>query len=125
MRVQIGVLTGLLLVGFAPVQPAVAQTMNACGCYLDDKGVCKCAKKSKCGCPEECEPVGCEEKRQKAADRTADAELKQIAAHERKRAAEAAKQAKSNSKAKAAADKEKEKAKAKEAAASAEDPLPK
>lgn len=123
MRVQIGVLSGILLIGLAlPVRQTVAQSMNACGCFRDDKGGCKCAKKSKCGCPEECEPVGCEEKRQKAADRTADAELKQIAARERKRSAEAARQAKSASKAKAAADKEKAKAKAKEVA---EDPLPK
>ena len=65
--------------------------MNACGCYRDDTGACKCEKKSKCGCPEECEPVGCEEKRQKQADREAEAALKKIAARERKKGADAAK----------------------------------
>jgi len=38
---------------------------NACGCYSDSTGACYCGKKTKCGCPGECEPKGCEEKRQK------------------------------------------------------------
>jgi len=38
---------------------------NACGCYSDGAGACYCGKKTKCGCPGECEPKGCEEKRQK------------------------------------------------------------
>jgi hypothetical protein len=83
-----------------------AQAANACGCYRDDQGGCKCAKKSKCGCPEECEPVGCEEKRQKQADREADAALKKIAARERQKSADAAKQTKA-AKAKAKDDKAK------------------
>ena len=40
-------------------------TPNACGCYSDSTGSCYCGKKTKCGCPGECEPKGCEEKRQK------------------------------------------------------------
>jgi hypothetical protein len=83
---------------------AEAQAVNACGCYRDDQGGCKCAKKSKCGCPEECEPVGCEEKRQKQADREAEAALKKMEARERKKGAEAAKQTKA-AKAKAKDDK--------------------
>jgi hypothetical protein len=71
---------------------ARAQTANACGCYRDDTGACRCAKKSKCGCPEECEPIGCEEKRQRQAEREANAELKRIAAQEKKKAGEATRQ---------------------------------
>jgi hypothetical protein len=87
----------------APVAHA-SEPMNACGCYRDDQGTCKCTRKSKCGCPEECEPVGCEAKRQRDADKAADATMKQIAARERKKAAESSKMAK---KAKAEADKPK------------------
>jgi hypothetical protein len=94
-------LTAFLLLAFAaPPRLTWAQSPNACGCYRDDKGACKCAKKSKCGCPEECEPVGCEEKRQKAADKEADAALKKIEAREKQRGAAAAKQAKASAKAK-------------------------
>jgi hypothetical protein len=98
---------GALLLGNAVIitssSAAHAQTANACGCYRDDQGGCKCAKKSKCGCPEECEPVGCEEKRQKQADREADAALKKMEARERKKGAEAAKETKA-AKAKAKGD---------------------
>jgi hypothetical protein len=49
---------------------------NACGCYQTDGGSCYCDKKSKCGCPGECEPKGCEEKRQKEMDKEIHAETK-------------------------------------------------
>ena len=40
-------------------------TLNACGCYAKGNG-CVCTnKKAKCECPGECEPVGCDEKRNK------------------------------------------------------------
>ena len=40
-------------------------TLNACGCYQKGNG-CVCTnKKAKCECPGECEPVGCDEKRNK------------------------------------------------------------
>jgi hypothetical protein len=39
--------------------------LNACGCRQGGSGVCYCEKKSHCGCPGECEPKGCEEKRAK------------------------------------------------------------
>ena len=38
---------------------------NTCGCYRTPGGVCYCDRKAKCGCPGECEPKGCEEKRAK------------------------------------------------------------
>jgi hypothetical protein len=90
MRIRIGCLCGWLALGIA-LPASAAEPVNACGCYRDDSGACKCGRKSKCGCPEECEPIGCEEKRQKEADKAADKALKEIAAKERKKAAEAGK----------------------------------
>jgi hypothetical protein len=74
--------------------PAAAQTPNSCGCYADPQGACICTKKSKCGCPDECEPVGCEEKRLRQANKDAELELKRIAAREKKKSAEAQKEVK-------------------------------
>jgi hypothetical protein len=54
--------------------------VNACGCYKDAAGACFCGKKGKCACPGECEPKGCEEKRNKEIDREVAAETKK--AHE-------------------------------------------
>ena len=48
------------------LRPAAADDgLNACGCRQGGSGVCYCEKKSHCGCPGECEPKGCEEKRAK------------------------------------------------------------
>src|SRR3569623_14157 len=49
----------------------------ACGCYSDGTGACYCGKKTKCGCPGECEPKGCEEKRQKQLEKEIAEETKQ------------------------------------------------
>ena len=49
---------------------------NACGCYRQSNGQCQCTKKSKCGCPDDCEPAGCEEKRQKEFEKESQAEIK-------------------------------------------------
>lgn len=57
---------------------------NACGCYQNGAGACFCAKKSKCGCPGECEPRGCEEKRQKEIEREVTAETKKAAEADKK-----------------------------------------
>jgi hypothetical protein len=62
--------------------------LNACGCYRGDDGTCRCVKKGKCACPGECEPVGCEQKRQKEMDKQAQNELKKIQDREKKRAAQ-------------------------------------
>jgi hypothetical protein len=74
--------------------PVGAQQPNACGCYRDPGGECRCGKKGKCVCPGECEPLGCEAKRQKEADKEAEAALKRIQAKEKRKSAEAARQAK-------------------------------
>ncbi|HEY4187083.1 MAG TPA: hypothetical protein VGP07_18550 [Polyangia bacterium] len=52
---------------------------NACGCYRDTTGACFCGKKTKCGCPGECEPKGCEEKRAKQLEKEIAAETKKAA----------------------------------------------
>jgi hypothetical protein len=92
--------TTLLLLALS-VLPRLAQAedMNACGCYHDESGACKCTnKKAKCVCPGDCEPVSCEAKRQKDASREAEATLKKIQLREKKKAAEAAKEAKARTK---------------------------
>ncbi len=70
---------------------AAGEKLNACGCYQDDTGTCHCTnKKKKCACPGECEPVGCEEKRQKQMDKEAQAELKKQKDQEKKNQKKAA-----------------------------------
>jgi len=71
--------------------PTKLPPLNACGCFSDASGACGCVKKSRCGCPGECEPAGCEEKRQKELQKEADAELKRQQEEDRKRNAELAK----------------------------------
>jgi hypothetical protein len=64
--------------------------VNACGCYKDTAGACFCGKKGKCACPGDCEPKGCEEKRQKQITKEVavetkkahDADKKQRTSHE-------------------------------------------
>jgi len=59
--------------------------LNACGCYRKGE-TCVCTnKKAKCECPEDCEPVGCDEKRQKDLDREMAAEVKRAQDEEKKR----------------------------------------
>ena len=71
---------------------------NACGCYQKSDGSCVCGRGSKCGCPEECEPKGCEEKRQKEMDKEIQAETKKAQDAEKKRNEEAAAKAKAQEK---------------------------
>jgi hypothetical protein len=65
---------------FAAVLPhstaASEEERNRCGCYRDGSGACFCAKKATCGCPGECEPRGCEEKREKDLQKEIEAETK-------------------------------------------------
>ena len=46
-----------------PVPPGAAP--NACGCYRKGNACVCTSKNGKCECPGECEPIGCEEKRNK------------------------------------------------------------
>lgn len=78
----------------ANAAPSNAPKENACGCYQDATGACYCGKKSKCGCPGECEPKGCEEKRAKELEKEIQAETKRAQEADRKhREAGAAKDA--------------------------------
>ena len=62
-------------------------TLNACGCYRRGEA-CMCTNKNaKCECPGDCEPVGCEEKRQKELDREYAAEVKRAQEEDKKRKA--------------------------------------
>ena len=63
---------------------------NACGCYQTTAGECICTKKGPCDCPGECEPKGCDEKRQKALEKEVKEETKKAEAAEKKRQQEAA-----------------------------------
>jgi hypothetical protein len=49
---------------------------NACGCFRDSVGACSCSKKAKCGCPGDCEPKGCEEKRSKQLEKEIEVETR-------------------------------------------------
>ncbi len=98
------VCVGFFLGLAAPGSAVAADPPNACGCFRDDTGACQCAKKGKCVCPGECEPVGCEAKREKQAEKDADAALKRINEREKKKAAEAGKAAKDGKKKSGATD---------------------
>jgi hypothetical protein len=83
---------GAVRVSAKPKKAAAAATAsggsqnpaNACGCYSNSQGACFCAKKAKCGCPGECEPKGCEEKRDKEIEKQIAAETKKAASAEKK-----------------------------------------
>jgi len=63
---------------------APAHEVNACGCYKDTAGACFCGKKGKCACPGDCEPKGCEAKREKEIQKEVAAETKKAAAADKK-----------------------------------------
>ena len=56
------------------------EVVNACGCRKDSAGLCYCDRKAKCGCPGECEPKGCEEKRAKQLEKEIELETKKAEA---------------------------------------------
>jgi len=74
------VCTAAFIAGGASASAAPEGAPNACGCYSDSTGSCYCGKKTKCGCPGECEPKGCEEKRQKQLEKEIAAETKKATA---------------------------------------------
>ena len=58
---------------------------NKCGCTLNESNnSCSCSKGAKCGCPGECEPKGCEEKREAQRKKEIDAETKKAAEADRR-----------------------------------------
>jgi len=71
----------LLLVGGGRARAA---DKNSCGCYKDGAGTCFCDKKAKCGCPGDCEPKGCDEKREQQMKKEIEAETKKAAEADRR-----------------------------------------
>lgn len=77
LRFGLGWLALVALAGVVmPRAAASDEERNRCGCYRDGAGACYCSKKATCGCPGECEPRGCEEKRDKDLQREIQAETK-------------------------------------------------
>ena len=69
----VGIIVALLV---AATPAHAANGLNACGCREGAPGQCICEKKSRCGCPGECEPKGCEEKRAKQLEKEIQAETR-------------------------------------------------
>jgi hypothetical protein len=60
-------------------------TPNKCGCTRNESNnTCSCSKSAKCGCPGDCEPKGCEEKREAQIKKEIEAETKKAAEADRK-----------------------------------------
>ena len=68
----------------APADAGPKRDVNACGCYKDGAGACLCGKKGKCACPGDCEPKGCEEKRNKEIQKQVAAETKKASEADKK-----------------------------------------
>jgi hypothetical protein len=93
--------------GLAPLVLALAMLVgggsadaatNKCGCTLNESNnSCSCSKGAKCGCPGECEPKGCEEKREAQRKKEIDAETKKAAEADRKHRASSGSEAKTGS----------------------------
>jgi hypothetical protein len=96
----------------ANAAPPAGVTLNACGCYQDEAGVCFCEKKSKCGCEGECEPKGCEEKRTKERQKELDEEVKRAKARDTQSSSDAV--TPEDARSKRAAERPKSEARAKE-----------
>jgi hypothetical protein len=66
-------------------EKASHEPANACGCYRSAKG-CVCTdKKGKCECPGECEPVGCDKRREQDLEKEMAAEVKRAQEDEKRR----------------------------------------
>jgi hypothetical protein len=69
---------------------AAVAAPNKCGCTRNESNnTCSCSKGAKCGCPGDCEPKGCEEKREQQMKKEIDAETKKAAEADRKHKASA------------------------------------
>src|SRR5688572_26689376 len=74
----------VLMLLLAGAGRATAAEKNSCGCYKDGAGTCFCDKKAKCGCPGDCEPKGCDEKREQQMKKEIEAETKKAADADRR-----------------------------------------
>src|SRR6476619_6727976 len=69
---------------------AATAAANKCGCTRNESNnTCSCSKAAKCGCPGDCEPKGCEEKREAQMKKEIEAETKKAAEADRKHKASA------------------------------------
>jgi hypothetical protein len=69
---------------------AATAAPNKCGCTRNESNnTCSCSKAAKCGCPGDCEPKGCEEKREAQMKKEIEAETKKAAEADRKHKASA------------------------------------
>jgi flagellar motility protein MotE (MotC chaperone) len=82
-------LVGATVLATVLLRPAMtsAEERNRCGCYQDSAGSCLCEKKATCGCPGECEPRGCEERRERDLQKEIQAETKKAEESDRKKSA--------------------------------------
>jgi hypothetical protein len=78
------VVATVLAAVLARAEVASAEERNRCGCYRDTTGACFCEKKATCGCPGDCEPRGCEEKRDRELQKQIEEETKRAQAAGRK-----------------------------------------
>jgi len=69
---------------------AAVAAPNKCGCTRNESNnTCSCSKGAKCGCPGDCEPKGCEEKREAQIKKEIEAETKKAADADKKHKASA------------------------------------
>ena len=81
----LGLAPPVLALGLLLHAGSAAAAPNKCGCTLNESNnSCSCSKAAKCGCPGECEPKGCEEKREAQRKKEIDAETKMAAEADRK-----------------------------------------
>ncbi len=86
--VSLGIAVALMVGTTAARAGRPADGTNACGCRKDpSSGACYCDRKAKCGCPGECEPKGCDDKRAKQLEKQVEVETKKAEAAARKQRA--------------------------------------
>ena len=94
----LGLAPPVLALGLFLQAGSAVAAANKCGCTLNESNnSCSCSKAAKCGCPGECEPKGCEEKREAQRKKEIDAETKKAAEADRKHKASTAGEAKTAS----------------------------
>jgi hypothetical protein len=90
-----GLAPPLLALGLLLGSGSADAAPNKCGCTRNESNnTCSCSKSAKCGCPGDCEPKGCEEKREAQMKKEIEAETKKAAEADRKHKATAASETK-------------------------------
>src|SRR5262245_27252309 len=81
----LGLAPPVLALGLLLDAGAASAAANKCGCTRNESNnSCSCSKGAKCGCPGDCEPKGCEEKREAQIKKEIEAETKKAAEADRK-----------------------------------------